>query len=119
MWHIVVYDNIHTLNINSTAKDICGNHNSLAKVFEALVSCNSLLLIQMSMNTNGREFAFHKQSVEFFCTGRRSDKDAHLPIIKGTRTQANLIEFKGVQKLVQLSVLVLFFKLDIVLLQTM
>lgn len=57
--HIIVDDNVDSLDINSTAKDIGSDHNSLTKVLETLVTRNSLLLIQMSVDTDGRELALY------------------------------------------------------------
>ena len=59
------------------------------------------------MDADGRKLAFDQQTVELLCSHGRTNKDT------------NLVEFKRIEQLVQLAVLVLLFQLDIVLLQPM
>ena len=37
-WHVVVKDNVHSLNVHATTKQICGNKDSLLEIFELLVT---------------------------------------------------------------------------------
>lgn len=39
--HVVIDDNIDSFYINTTAKDVSGNHDALIEILEALISCNS------------------------------------------------------------------------------
>jgi NAD(P)H-hydrate repair Nnr-like enzyme with NAD(P)H-hydrate dehydratase domain len=76
--HVIIDDDIHAFNVDSTAKDVGGDHDTLTKVLETLVARDSFLLVQVAVDTDGRELAFDQQSVELLCSRRRSDKDAHL-----------------------------------------
>lgn len=58
------------------------------------------------MDRDGREVAFTKQLVELSCTNSTLDEDD------------DLVELKLVEKLVELTVLLAFLKLEVVLLQT-
>jgi hypothetical protein len=68
--HIIIYDNVDTFNINSSAENVCCNANSLVEVFEGFVPCNTnwsehagnseipFLLWKSSMDGDTREIAF-------------------------------------------------------------
>ena len=40
-WHIVVEDDIDSLNIHATPEEISSNHDTFAKVLECLILCKS------------------------------------------------------------------------------
>merc|ERR1711907_705768 len=65
---IIIDDDVDALDVNPSAKQIGGHHNSLLEFFELLVSSNSVLLIESRMDGYGREIAFHKQFVQRNCT---------------------------------------------------
>jgi hypothetical protein len=78
------------------------------------------------VNTDAREIARDEQFVELDCTSDRLHKNDDLRAENGMRSsmvfeQAHhdyLIEFQGVQQLIQLPVLTNLLKLDVVLLET-
>ena len=39
--HVVVDDNVYSLNVDSTTEDFSGNHYSLVEILETLVSVDS------------------------------------------------------------------------------
>lgn len=39
--HVVVDDNVYSLNVDSTTEDFSGNHDSLVEILETLVSVDS------------------------------------------------------------------------------
>jgi hypothetical protein len=39
--HIIIYDNVDTFNVDSSAENVGRNTDSLVEVFEGLVSCDT------------------------------------------------------------------------------
>lgn len=44
IWHIIVDDNVNTLDVDSSTKQIRSDKNALFEVLELLVTCESFLL---------------------------------------------------------------------------
>jgi len=55
--HVVVDDDVDSLNIDSTAKDVGSNHDTRLEVLELSVLVNSLFLLHASVDTDGGEVA--------------------------------------------------------------
>lgn len=52
---VVVYYNVYALNVDSSAKDIGGHHDSLLEVLEKLEAFDSLVLWYTGVNAHRRE----------------------------------------------------------------
>jgi hypothetical protein len=103
---IVVDDNVHTRDIETTGENIGGDEDTLVELLEGLVAGNTLLLGHRTVNADTGEVALNQQLVELLGALNRLDKDAHL------------VELKRVQKVVQLAVLLVLGNADKVLLKT-
>jgi hypothetical protein len=121
---IVVDGEVNTLDINTTAEDISGNTDALVELLELLVALDTilesanycgqcrtrvnlpLLLADTRVNCNTGEVALAQQLVQLVGTLGALNKDDHL------------VELEVVQKLIQLTVLFLLVKLDVILLQS-
>jgi len=106
IWHIVVDYYIDALNVNTATENISGNHNTLLKVLEGLVTFDTFILRHTGMDTNGRKVAVNQQLVQFNSTTNGTDKDT------------DLIKLQRIQQIVQLAVLSILLQLAIVLLQS-
>jgi len=106
IWDIVVNDNVHTGDIETTGEDIGGNEDTLVELLERFVAGDTLLLRHGAVNANTGEVALDQQLVELVGALDRLDKDA------------DLVELEGVQKVVQLAVLLALGDSDKVLLKT-
>merc|ERR1712137_540742 len=62
--HVIVDYNIHPLNINTSPKQICGDHDPLLELLKLFVPSNALLLIESGMNCDRREIALLKEFVK-------------------------------------------------------
>lgn len=69
---------IDSLNIDTSTKDVGSNEDSLFEALELLVSVDSLLLWDTSVDANTWEVALNEQLVEFVGSGNRLDKDDYL-----------------------------------------
>ena len=115
-WHVIIKDDVDSLDIDSSSEDVSWNENSLLKIFERFVSCDSSLLIELdlpfilvefSVNTDGWEVAIIEDLIKSNSSFDRRDKDN------------DLIELKSIQKVVESSCLLILFQLHIVLNKTM
>jgi hypothetical protein len=122
---IIVDDDIHSLNINPTSKDIRSDQDPLLKVLKLLVPRDTskllnqgwwahtltrhvpFLLTETRMHSNAREATLSQQFVEFDGTSDALDKDD------------DLVKVERVEKVVELAVLLRLFESDKVLLETM
>ncbi len=120
---IVVDGQVNPLNIDTTSKNIGGDTDTLLEVLERLVALDTVsslelkrpqykacdlpfLLADAGVNRDGREVAVLQKLVKFGCT-------------KGTLNEDDcLVELKLIKQLIQLSVLLLLIKFDVVLLKT-
>lgn len=103
---VIVDDNVHSLNIDTSTKDVGSNEDSLLKSLELLESRDSLGLLKTRVDTDGGEVALLQESVELSSTLNRLDKDA------------DLVEFEIVQQVVELPVLLPLLELEVELLKT-
>jgi len=104
--HIVVEDDVHTFEVNTTTKDISRNQNSAFVFFEFVVSVQPILLGKTTVNAHGGEILLNQKTIQLLASPRAVHK------------YDNLIEFQGIQEIIQLAVLLIFGELDVVLLQT-
>lgn len=104
--HVVVHNDVHTLNIDTSAKQIRGNHDAGLKVLELAVARNTLRLLHTTVNANGREVALNKQLVELLCAANTLHKDN------------DLVEIQRVKQINELAVLARLLELNVILLQT-
>ncbi|GFE55550.1 membrane transporter protein, putative [Babesia ovis] len=101
--HVVVDDDVHTLDIDTPAEQVGGDHDTLVKVLELSVTGNALLLVKASMDSNGWEVALVEQVVQRLGARYRLDEDN------------DLVKLEVVKEVVKLAILVAFGKLDVVL----
>jgi hypothetical protein len=102
----VVNDNVDTLDIDTTTKDVGGDKDTLLESLEGSVSRDTLVLGQTRVNTDGGEVALAEQTVELCGAIDRLYKDA------------DLVELELIKEIVELAVLGRLFELDEVLLET-
>ena len=119
--HVIVNDDVDSFNVNTSAEDVSGHHNSLLEVLEDFIAFNSnkkkdefelikksklpVLLTEVSVNGNGREVALIEEEVELFAAGDVLDEDD------------DLVELEHVKDVVEFLVLLIFLEGDIVLLE--
>ena len=77
-WHVIVEDNVDTLNIHTTAKQVSGNQNTSLEVLEELVALETLLLIHGAVNINGGKVLLLQQSRQGNATLNRFDENNDL-----------------------------------------
>lgn len=106
IWDIVVDDNVHTGDIETTGEDIGGDEDTLVELLERFVAGDTLLLGHGAVNANTGEVALDQQLVELVGALDRLDKDA------------DLVELERIQEVVQLAVLLVLGDSDKVLLKT-
>ena len=120
---IVVNGQVNPLNVDTTAKNIGSYTDTLLEVLERLVALDTVsslefelpqskacdlpfLLADTGVNRDGREVAVLQKLVKFGCTkGALNEDDC-------------LVELKLIEQLVQLPILLLLIKFDVVLLKT-
>jgi len=106
LWHIVVKNDVNSLNIDTSSKKIGGNQDSSLKVFELAVPLQSLFLVHASVDIDGWKVLVLEELVQSNTSLNRFDEDN------------DLVEFEGVQEVEQFSVLFLFLEVDKVLSET-
>ena len=77
-WHVIVEDNVDTLNIHTTAKQVRGNENTSLEVLEELVALETLLLVHGAVNINGGKVLLLQQCRQGNATLNRFDKNNDL-----------------------------------------
>ena len=77
-WHVIVEDNVDTLNIHTTAKQVRGDQNTSLEVLEELVALETLLLVHGAVNINGGKVLLLQQSRQGNATLNRFDKNDDL-----------------------------------------
>jgi len=105
-WHVIVEDNVDTLNIHTTAKQVRGNENTSLEVLEELVALETLLLVHGAVNINGGKVLLLQQSRQGNATLNRFDKNN------------DLVKLQGIKQIEQFAVLLGFGQFDVVLLET-
>lgn len=103
---IIVDGQVDTLYIDTTAKDVSGDTDTLVELLELLVTLDTLLLADAGVNGDRWEITLAKKLVQLCGAESALDKDD------------DLIELHLVKELIELPVLLLLIKLDVVLLET-
>ena len=104
---IVVDDNIDTFNINSTTtKEIGGNQDTSVEFFEGIVLGNAFFLCHAGVDGDEWEITLGQEPVQLIGTSNIGNEND------------NLVEFKNIQKVVALAILLRFEKFDKVEVQT-
>ena len=93
---VIIDDNVHSLDINTTAKDISSDQNTFLEGFKGSVSADSIagrnirdkspskkshspfILLKTRMDTDTREIAGDKELVQFDSSSDRFYKDNNL-----------------------------------------
>jgi hypothetical protein len=101
-WHVVVENDVHSLDIDTSSEEIGGDQDSSLEVFEQRVSFESFLLVHGPVDVDGREVLVFEELVQRDAPLDRLDEDD------------DLVEFERVEKVEQFSVLFLFFELAVV-----
>lgn len=104
---IVVDDDVDTLDVDTTTKDVGGDEDTLLEGLELLETRNTLWLGKGRVDADGGEVALLEKGVELGCALDRLDKDT------------DLVELEVVEEVVELAVLLAFLELEVVLLETM
>ena len=113
---VVVDDNVDPLYIHAATKQVGGDKNALVKVLKLLVASNTLLLLHLTMDADGRETALLEELVEH-CGAL--DSLARLAIRLGTtHKNYDLIEFEGIKEIVEAAIFLLLRQVDVVLLKS-
>jgi len=86
-WHVVVNHDVNMVDIDASAENVSGNHDSTLELLESSVACKSkvcslgllpFFLVQVSVNCHRREVAVIEQLIKLDCAGNRADEDDHL-----------------------------------------
>jgi hypothetical protein len=104
--HVVVDDDVHALDIDTTSKEVGGDHDSRAEGLEVAITGNSFLLLQVRMDADGGEVALTKEAGQLFSSLARANEDDQL------------VEFDRVHEFDETSVLLFFLNFDVVLLKS-
>lgn len=41
LWHVIVHHDVHAFDVNAASEEVCGDHDSLFKVFKLLIAVDS------------------------------------------------------------------------------
>jgi len=104
--HVIVEDNVDTLNIHTTAEQVRRDQNAALEVLEQLVALETLLLVHCAVNVNGGEVLLLQQRRQGDATLHRFDEDD------------DLVELQRIQQVEQLAILLRLGQFDVVLLET-
>jgi len=105
--HVVIDDNVDLLNVNTSSKDVSGDHDADLKVLELFVLFDSFGLFHwISVNAGGRKVDLLEDLVQNFCSLFGLDKDD------------KLVEVERIEKIDEFSVLLVLFELNKVLLES-
>lgn len=105
--HIVVDNNIYTLDINATGEDICADHDALLEVLKLLVAGDTRSLLHLAMDADAGKVALDQKLVKLLGTTNRLDKDA------------DLVELENIEEIIKIASLFTILQLDKVLNKTM
>lgn len=103
---VIVDDDVHSLNIDTTTEQVSGHQDSLVELLEGLEAGDALVLLQVGVDADRGEVAVLQQLGQLHSSLDLGHEDH------------NLVEVKDIQQVVQLLVLLGFVQLHEVLLQT-
>jgi len=104
--HVIIDGKVDTLNVDTTAEDISCNTDTLVELLKLLVTLNALLLSDARMDSNTGEVALAQKLVKLCGAECALDEDD------------DLIEFKLIEQIIELTILLAFANLQVVLLET-
>lgn len=102
--HIIVDDNVDSLNVNTPTNDVSCNHDPLHEILEGSVTSDAFLLSHSRMNADTGEIAIIQETIQFIGTCNRF-YEYH-----------DLIEFECIKQIRQLAILLTLLQLYKVLL---
>jgi len=105
--HVVIEDNVNSLDIHTTAEQVGSNQDTLLEVLELLISGQTFFLGHRSVDGNGGEVLVNQELGKSHATLHTLHEDD------------NLVEFQSIEKLKQFPVLLLFLDFHVMLLETM
>ena len=76
--HVVVEDNVDSLNVHATTEEVGGDEDSLLEILELLVARESLLLSHASVNGDGGEILLYEELGQGNTSLHGLDKDDDL-----------------------------------------
>lgn len=76
--HVVVEDDVNTLNVHAATEQVRGHEDALLKVLEALVALEALLLLHCAVNGDRREVLLYEQLRECHTPLNSANEDDHL-----------------------------------------
>jgi hypothetical protein len=104
--HIIINHDIDPFNIDPPAQHIRCNTNPLVEILERLVPRDAFFLGKTTVDGDGGEITFTEKTIEFTGSADGFDKDD------------DLVEFEGVEEVVEFAVLLGFGEADKELLET-
>jgi hypothetical protein len=104
--HIIINHDINPFNIDSPPEDVSSNTNPLIKILEGFITRDSFFLRQATMDCDGGEITFTEETIKL-----RGSAD-------GFDENNDLVEFEGVEEVVEFAVFLGFGEADKVLLET-
>ena len=99
---IVVDNDVDALDIDTAAEQVCRHKDASFKVLKGLVFGNTLILFQTGVNTDGGKITLREEAIKLIGTSHLRDEND------------NLVKLEHIKKVVELSVLFGFGKLDVV-----
>merc|ERR1719273_1139728 len=103
--HVVVEDNVDSLNVHATTEEVGGDKDSLLEILELLVARESLLLSHASVNGDGWEILLYEELGQSHTSLHGLDEDD------------DLVEFQNIEQLEQIPVFLRVLQLDVMLLE--
>lgn len=103
--HVVVEDDVDLLDIDSTAKDLSRNKDAVLEFLEPIVDLDTLILAEITVHRLRRKCLLVEDLGQLNCMRNRLHKDD------------DLVEIELINKVRQLGVLLVLFKLHEVLLE--
>jgi hypothetical protein len=104
--HVIVEDNVDTLNIHPAAEQVGGDQDAALEVLEQLVPLETLFLVHRTVNVNGGKVLLFQQGRQGNATLDRFDEDD------------DLVELQRIQQIEQLAIFLRLAQFDVVLLET-
>jgi len=104
--HIVIEDNVDTLNIHATAEQVRSDQDAALEVLEELITLETLFLVHGAVDVDGGKVLLFQQGCEGNATLDRFDEDD------------DLIELQRIQQIEQLAILLRLAQFDVMLLET-
>jgi len=90
---IVIDDDVDTLNIDTTAKQVGRHEDTGIEILEGFVLFDALLLFQATVDADRWEVAFRQETIQLLGTSDLGNEND------------DLVEFQGIQQIVQFAVL--------------